>query len=47
MVVAQVPRARHRSRYLRAVEDQVAWLATQCAQKACSELMRLDWQTVG
>jgi len=47
VVVAWVPWARHRSRYLRAFEDQVAWLATQCSQKACSELMRLDWQTVG
>ena len=47
VVVAQVPWARHRSRYLRMFEDQVAWLATQCSQKACSELMRLDWQTVG
>ena len=25
----------------------MARLATQCSQKACSELMRLDWQTVG
>jgi transposase len=47
VVVARVPWARHRSRYLRAFEDQVAWLATQCSQKACSQLMRLDWQTVG
>jgi transposase len=47
VVVAQVPWARHRSRSLRAFEDQVAWLATQCSQKACSQLMRLDWQTVG
>ena len=47
VVVAQVPWARHRSRYLRAFEDQVAWLATQCSQTACSQLMRLDWQTVG
>jgi len=47
VVVARVPWARHRSRYLLAFEDQVAWLATQCSQKACSELMRLDWQTVG
>ena len=46
VVVAQVPWARHRSRYLRTFEDQVAWLATQCSQKACSQL-RLDWQTVG
>jgi transposase len=47
VVVAHVPWARHRSRYLRSFEDQVAWLATQCSQKACSQLMRLDWQTVG
>jgi transposase len=47
VVVAQVPWARHGSRFLRAFEDQVAWLATQCSQKACSQLMRLDWQTVG
>ena len=47
VVAARVPWARHRSRYLRAFEDQVAWLATQCSQQACSELMRLDWQTVG
>ena len=47
VVVAQVPWARHGSRFLRAFEDQVAWLATQCSQKACSQLMRLDWETVG
>ena len=42
-----MPWARHGSRFLRAFEDQVAWLATQCSQKACSQLMRLDWETVG
>jgi hypothetical protein len=47
VVVARVPWARHGSRFLCAFEDQVAWLATQCSQKACSQLMRLDWQTVG
>jgi transposase len=47
VVVAHVPWARHRSRYLRTFEDQVAWLSTQCSQKACSQLMRLDWETVG
>ena len=47
VVVARVPWARHGSRFLRAFEDQVAWLATQCSQKACSQLMRLDWETVG
>jgi len=47
VVVARVPWARQGSRFVRAFEDQVAWLATQCSQKACSQLMRLDWQTVG
>jgi transposase len=47
VVVARVPWARYRSRFLRSFEDQVAWLATQCSQKACSQLMRLDWETVG
>jgi transposase len=47
VVVARVPWARHGSRFLRAFEDQVAWLATQCSQQACSQLMRLDWETVG
>jgi transposase len=42
-----VPWARHGSRFLRTFEDQVAWLATQCSQKACSQQMRLDWETVG
>jgi transposase len=46
-VVAHVPWARHGSRFLRAFEDQVALLATQCSHKACSQLMWLDWQTVG
>jgi transposase len=47
VVVARVPWARQGSRFVRAFEDQVAWLATQCSQKACSQLMRLDWKTVG
>jgi transposase len=47
VVVAQVAWARHGSRFLRAFEDQVAWLATQCSRQACSQLMRLDWETVG
>jgi len=47
VVVARVPWARHGSRFLQTFEDQVAWLATHCSQKACSQLMRLDWQTVG
>jgi transposase len=47
VVVARVPWALHSSRFLRSFEDQAAWLATQCSQKACSQLMRLDWETVG
>ena len=47
VVVSQVPWARHGSGFVRAFEDQVAWLATQCSQSACSQLMRVDWQTVG
>ena len=42
VVVAQVPWARHGSGFIRAFEDQVAWLATQCSQSACSQLMRVD-----
>src|SRR5262249_55141964 len=47
VVVSQVPWARHGSGFVRAFEDQVAWLATQCSQSACSQLMRVDWQTAG
>jgi len=47
VVVAQAPWARHGAGFVRTFEDQVAWLATQCSQKACSLLMRVDWATVG
>jgi len=47
VVVSHVPWARHGSGFVRAFEDQVAWLATQCSQSACSQLMRVDWLTVG
>lgn len=47
IVVAAVPWARHDSRFSRSFEDQVAWLACQCSQRAVSELMRIAWLSVG
>ncbi len=47
VVVARVPWARHGSRFTRAFEQQVAWLATQCSKSAACELMRVSWYTVG
>ena len=35
------------SRFTRGFEDQVAWLACACSRSAVSELMRVDWHTVG
>jgi transposase len=47
VVVARVPWARHGSGFTREFEQQVAWLATQCAKSAVCELMRISWYTVG
>jgi transposase len=47
VVVCAVPWARHRSRFTRAFEDQVAWLAVHCSKSAVAELMRVSWRTVG
>lgn len=47
VVVASVPWARHDSRFTRAFEDQVAWLACNCSKTAVAELMRCSWRTVG
>ena len=47
VVVCAVPWARHRSRFTRAFEDQVAWLAVHCSKTATAELMRVAWRTVG
>jgi transposase len=47
VVVCSVPWARHRSRFTRAFEDQVAWLAVHCSKSAVAELMRITWRTVG
>jgi transposase len=42
-----VPWARHDSRFTRAFEDQVAWLAVHTSKTAVAELMRTSWRTVG
>ncbi len=47
VVVCAVPWARHPSRFTRAFEDQVAWLAVHCSKTATAELMRIAWRTVG
>lgn len=47
VVTADVPWAEPGSRFTREFEDQVAWLAVHCSMKAVSELMRIDWHTVG
>jgi transposase len=47
VVVARSAWARHGSRFTRAFEQQVAWLATQCSKTAVCQLMRISWPTVG
>ena len=47
VVVCAVPWARHKARFTRAFEDQVAWLAVNCSKSAVAELMRISWRTVG
>jgi transposase len=47
VVVVAVPWARHDSRFTRAFEDQVAWLAVNASKSAVAELMRVAWRTVG
>jgi transposase len=47
VVVCAVPWARHNSRFTRAFEDQVAWLAINCSKTAVAQLMRVTWRTVG
>jgi transposase len=47
VVVAQMPWSRHQSRFTRAFEEQVCWLVTRMSKSAVSQLMRVDWQTVG
>ncbi|MCA1679784.1 MAG: ISL3 family transposase [Actinobacteria bacterium] len=47
VVVCAVPWARHHSRFTKAFEDQVAWLAVNCSKSAVAALMRVAWRTVG
>jgi transposase len=47
VVVAQVPWARHDSRFTIAFEDQCCWMAVNTSKKAVAELMRVTWRTVG
>lgn len=47
VVVEQVPFARHRARSTRDFDDVVAWLAQRCDKTAITELMRINWRTVG
>ncbi len=39
--------ARHDSRFTKAFEDQVAWLACNCSKTAVAALQRVAWRTVG
>lgn len=47
VLTASVPWAEPGSRFTAEFEDQVAWLAVHCSMKSVSELMRIDWHTVG
>ncbi|MGI8714008.1 MAG: ISL3 family transposase [Solirubrobacteraceae bacterium] len=47
VVVCAVPWARHDSRFTRAFEDQVCWLAVNTSKTAVAELQRVAWRTVG
>lgn len=45
--VRRVPWADHGSRFTRAFEDTCCWLALSMSKRACQELMRVSWRTVG
>lgn len=47
VTAAAVPWARHTSRFCKNFEDIVAYLASQSSKKMVSELMRIEWHTVG
>jgi len=47
VVSASVPWASHKSRFCKNFEETVAWLATHASKKTVSELMRIEWHTVG
>ena len=47
VVTERVPWAAHDSRFTKAFEEQVAWLAVECSKTAVAHLMRVSWRTVG
>jgi transposase len=47
VIVAKVPWARHGSWFTREFEDMMTWLSLHCTQSVVSELMRVQWNTVG
>ncbi|MBA2770383.1 MAG: ISL3 family transposase [Sporichthyaceae bacterium] len=47
VTAAAVPWARHGSRFTRAFEDTLAWLATRAAKTTIAALMRTSWRSVG
>lgn len=47
VVTAAVPWARHDTWFCRSFEDTLAWLTVQTSHSVVSELMRVDWHTVG
>lgn len=47
VVVEAVPFARHRSRFTCDFEDVVAWLAQRCDKTSITQLVRVNWRSVG
>ena len=45
--VESVPFARHRAGFTRDFDDLVAWLATKTDKTTITQLVRIDWQTIG
>jgi len=47
VVVQRVPWARHGSKFTRAFEDQVAWLAVRTDKTTVCSLLKIAWRSVG
>lgn len=47
VVVAQVPWARHDSRFTREFEEQCSWMAVHLSKATLSQLVRIAWRSVG
>jgi transposase len=45
--VAAVPWARHGAGHTHALDQQAAWMASECSKSATAQLMRTSWRTVG